>query len=303
MTLSSRSWCARVATLAGSIAALGIAPGCSSTESRQSAEAGIRACNGHSELCSRTFDSVAFPGTHNSNAAREYGYTVNANQIDGLSRQLDDGIRAMLIDVYTDGDAGTVFCHGFCSIAKTSHLEGLRLINDFLDAHPNEVMTFIYEDHADPAVIVADLEASGLAARAFAHSPGAPWPTLGEMIDAGTRLVVTAETAGPPPSWFHHVWDEAFDTPYSFYTQADFSCSLNRGAATNDLFLLNHWLYTTGVVELPTEDGAKEVNVAAVLGARATQCRQETGHVPNFVAVDFYQHGDLFAVVDALNGI
>ena len=28
----------------------------------------------------------------------------------------------------------------------------------------------------------------------------------------------------------------------------------------------------------------------------------EAGQLPNFIAVDFYEQGDLFAVVDALNG-
>jgi len=149
---------------------------------------------------------------------------------------------------------------------------------------------------------VADLETAGLASLAYTHPQGAPWPTLGEMIDAGTRLVVTAETAGPPPPWLHHVWDVAFDTPYTFVSQSDFSCALNRGSATNDLFLLNHWLSTSPPLNLPTEDGAKQVNQRSILEARARQCQQETGHLPNFVAVDFYEDGDLFAVVDALNG-
>lgn len=264
---------------------------------------GVRACNGHRELCGRRFDEVAFPATHNSHAAQEYGYpTVNANQISGLTKQLEDGIRCMLIDVYigTDGTT-TSLCHGICSIAETPHLAGLAEIKAFLDANSNEVLTLIYEDHVDPSVLVADLETSGLAAMAFTHISGAPWPTLGEMIDAGTRLVVTAETAGPPPAWLHHVWDVAFDTPYTFMNEADFSCALNRGSADNDLFLVNHWISTD--LGLPAEQDAIVVNTADVLGGRVTQCQNETGHLPNFVAVDFYEHGDLFAVVDRLNGL
>ncbi|HVU01511.1 MAG TPA: hypothetical protein VHE30_07155 [Polyangiaceae bacterium] len=261
-----------------------------------------RRCNGHEELCDRRYDEVAFPGTHNSHSAREYGYTVNANQVSGLAKQLEDGIRVMLIDVYSDGDAGTVFCHGFCSLGETSHLAGLEQAKTFLDAHPDEVLTFIYEDHVPPDLIAADMQTAGLVPMTYVHEDGAPWPTLGEMIDRGTRLVVTAENASPPPAWLQHVWDLAFDTPYTFFAETEFTCALNRGAATNPLFLLNHWLSTNPGLNLPTEDGAKQVNTAAVLGARAAQCRTETGHLPNFVAVDFYEDGDLFAVVDGLNG-
>jgi len=36
---------------------------------------------------------------------------------------------------------------------------------------------------------------------------------------------------------------------------------------------------------------------------RAMQCRTESGQLPNFVTVDFFDIGDLFTVVDALNGV
>jgi hypothetical protein len=36
---------------------------------------------------------------------------------------------------------------------------------------------------------------------------------------------------------------------------------------------------------------------------RAEQCRTESGRLPNFVTVDFYDIGDLFDVVDSLNGL
>jgi hypothetical protein len=267
------------------------------------AEAGVRACNGRPELCDRRYDQVVFPATHNAHSARAYGYSINANQISGITKQLADGVRCMLLDVYSgSGEGGTALCHGFCSLGETPHLSGLAEIKTFLDAHPNEIVTFIYEDHVDASVIAADLEVAGLSDLTFAHAPGEPWPTLGEMIDHGTRLVVTAENGRPPPRWFHHVWDVAFDTPYSFHAPGEFSCRLNRGAATNDLFLVNHWINTSPPIELPSEDNAKIVNRYDTLKARAEQCATETGHVPNFVAVDFYEAGDLFSVVDTLNG-
>ena len=38
-------------------------------------------------------------------------------------------------------------------------------------------------------------------------------------------------------------------------------------------------------------------------GGRAEECREERGQIPNFVAVNFVILGDLFAVVDELNGV
>ena len=63
-------------------------------------EAAGSACNGARTLCERRLDEVVFPGTHNSFAASEEPGWYFANQRYGISRQLDDGIRALLIDVH-----------------------------------------------------------------------------------------------------------------------------------------------------------------------------------------------------------
>ena len=45
------------------------------------------------------------------------------------------------------------------------------------------------------------------------------------------------------------------------------------------------------------------VNEYNFLLERALTCEEERGHIPNFSAVDFYAIGDLFRVVDTLNGL
>jgi hypothetical protein len=64
-------------------------------------------CNGSLDLCSRRLDEVAFAGTHNSfSAAFEPGWLF-ANQRLGIARQLDAGIRLLLLDPHhgvRDGD-------------------------------------------------------------------------------------------------------------------------------------------------------------------------------------------------------
>ncbi len=57
-------------------------------------------CNGAADLCGRTLDQVAFPATHNSmSAASNPGYLF-AQQEKGISDQLSDGIRGLLIDAH-----------------------------------------------------------------------------------------------------------------------------------------------------------------------------------------------------------
>ena len=47
---------------------------------------------------------------------------------------------------------------------------------------------------------------------------------------------------------------------------------------------------------------AAMVNEFDVLSSRAQRCELERGHLPNFVAVNFAEEGDLLRVVDDLNG-
>ena len=64
------------------------------------ADEGAGTCDGLAALCGRRLDQVVFPGTHNSYAASEQPGWHFAPQRYGIGRQLDDGIRALLLDVH-----------------------------------------------------------------------------------------------------------------------------------------------------------------------------------------------------------
>jgi hypothetical protein len=69
------------------------------------------ACNGAVALCERRLDEVMLAATHNSYAASDQPGWFFANQRHGITRQLDDGIRGLLIDVHygvRDADRGRV---------------------------------------------------------------------------------------------------------------------------------------------------------------------------------------------------
>lgn len=258
-----------------------------------------RLCNGSVALCDRPYDQVVFPTAHNANASREWGYPpINANHGAGLETMLETGIRGFLIDVH-DYEGETTTCHGPCGLANQPHTQTLEVLASFIAANPSEVLTIIYQDEAGRDPIVADFEAAGLDAQTYAHPPGEPWPTLGALIDAGTTLVVTAESGSPPPAWYHHVWDVASDTPYTFFTPEEMSCELNRGQADNDLFLMNHWVNTRA--NLPSEPQATVVNELGFLLERAARCERERGRRPNFLAVDFFEQGDVVEASRMLN--
>ncbi|HEY3758341.1 MAG TPA: hypothetical protein VGL37_01150 [Solirubrobacteraceae bacterium] len=70
-----------------------------------------RRCEGAAALCKRHLNEVLFAGTHNSYAASAQPGWHFASQRYGISRQLDSGIRALLLDVHFgiyDRDTGRV---------------------------------------------------------------------------------------------------------------------------------------------------------------------------------------------------
>jgi hypothetical protein len=272
-------------------------------------------CNGATELCTRTYDRVVVPMTHNAMSNADEGWTP-PNQTHGIERQLADGVRGMMLDLhYYDADANentaghidgrsaadqVYLCHGPCALGHTRLLDGLCTITKFLDANPGEVFSIIFENDVTDADTDAVVRASGLADYAYTHPKGAPWPTLRELVDSGKRVVLFEENQGGTRAYLHRAYaDEMWDTPYAFEKQADFTCALGRGQKTNALFLVNHWL------SRPFADIAlaREVNVASVLGDRVTRCTTEAGRAPTFVSVDFYDVGDLFGVVRKANGL
>jgi hypothetical protein len=64
--------------------------------------------------------------------------------------------------------------------------------------------------------------------------------------------------------------------------------------------VLNHWI-ETAPAPLPSQ--AEKVNAYDFLLKRARQCQKARGKLPNLVAVDFCNTGDLLAVTETLNGI
>ena len=84
-------------------------------------------------------------------------------------------------------------CHGLCETGSTPLLTMLAELRGWMAANPDEVVTLFIEDHVDAGLIAADIEAAGLQPLVYEPVPGEPWPTLGDMIRSGKRLVVMLE--------------------------------------------------------------------------------------------------------------
>lgn len=260
-------------------------------------------CNGHVELCDRPVDEIAFPGAHNAMSNREEGW-AGPNQTYGLERQLEDGVRVFLLDVYEE--KGTLkLCHTLCPLGERDFDDALWAFRDFLRANRGEAIFFILEDYVPGPDIVEALTARGLDEYVYDPTAHDTWPALGELIENNTRLIVSAENQGgnaDEPTWYVNAWDIMFDNPWTYKKGEDaFSCELKRGSTDNDLYLLNHWY--SNALGMSDEDNAAEANSKEVLLEHAEACKDMHDRIPNFIAVDHYAEGDLFEVVDILNGL
>jgi hypothetical protein len=257
----------------------------------------VWSCNGAPELCDRRYDEVSYATTHNAMSNAQDSFTLPNQQYD-VTRQLEDGVRGLMLD--THDSAGVVsLCHALCQLGQRPLVDTLIEIREFLEREPYEVVSIIFESYVSAADTAAAFTAAGLDPYLHAQGVAAPWPTLREMIATDRRLVVFTDSGGGTFPWYHHVWNYAFETHYSFATPAQLSCAPNRGNPANRLFILNHFLTQAfGKPEL-----AEQVNHNPLFIDRANQCAAANGALPNFVTVDFHDIGDTFAVVKALNGL
>jgi hypothetical protein len=206
-----------------------------------------------------------------------------------------------------EGERGMYLCHTFCELGATALEDVLEDIHVFLVTHPSDVLVIVNQDYVTPEDFVGAVRNAGLERYAFTPPAGA-WPTLREMIDRDQRLVVLAENRAGAAPWYQLAYERLVqETPFTFKTpQAligdgtlDATCAGNRGEDGAPLFLINHWVNTDPA---PRPANAAIVNAFEPLLRRAQACRRIRGQIPNLLAVDFYTRGDVFAVVDALNG-
>jgi len=208
-------------------------------------------------------------------------------------------IRARLVGA-DEGSRGLYLCHGFCEIGAYELVPTLREIRSFLLQRPSEVLLVVVEDYVTPEDLAAAFEESGLAGFVYRGPDGPPWPELYELVASGQNVVVFLESGHPGVSWLRPAFQNIQETPYTFHAPEDFSCRANRGGSAGSLFQINHWIETTPA---PRPSNAERVNAHDFLLSRARQCQRERGRLPNILAVDFYRSGDLFGVVDELNGV
>ena len=277
-------------------------------------------CNGYESLCDKSIQDVAFASSHNSMSNAIDGWFPPDN-IYGLTKQLQDGVRALVIDVHPYRyDA--YLCHAHCIMGAKLLFEGLMEVRDFLDENPNEIILFVIENYVPDTKLAEVIQNTGLAQNAYIHDAEKGWPTLREMINSHQNLVFSVDTniseeqfshrypdypifesdnhPSTAPEWIYSNGDLYHLTTWDVPTPEAFNCEADKVAQNPEkLYLLNHFL----LAPFTQRHISERVNYNPFLRDRAMRCLNETGRIPNVISLTFYSLSDLFSVIDELNGV
>ncbi|RDB16525.1 PI-PLC X domain-containing protein 1 [Hypsizygus marmoreus] len=283
-------------------------------------------CNGHSELCSRPYGNTTFLAAHNSFAFSMNPLALARTQEVDVAAQLKLGVRmlqgqAHMMETFTFVTRlvyvpmEVMYCVYSLIFASNQGLfdggtveDYLKKVKTFLDANPNEVLTFIFtnpERLSLPDIWKPAFDNAGVTPFAYIP-PSRPvrrndWPTLGQLIDQGKRVIVFLDAGADGSAGgivdfilpqFEMVWEDPFSP-----TDANFPCRVDRstGPLSTDqhLNLINHNL---NVNIIPIGDGvlisdranAPTTNSVNSILAHANGCASfASGRAPNFVLLDY----------------
>ncbi|KAI9311983.1 PLC-like phosphodiesterase [Dichotomocladium elegans] len=273
-------------------------------------------CNGDISLCDQRYNNITYLVTHDSYA---HGINLASTQTESILHQLGDGVRGLKLSAVLK--AGQVhLCHTSCALLDAgSASDTLSAIAKWLTEHPNEVVTIMWNNlyNIDIVHIAASYKKSAAMPFVYTYTEDIQqnnWPTLGELIKSGKRLINFVDTMAniTVAPWLLPQYDAIFETPYDNTEITGFQCVIDRPRTlardqSSMMYVMNHFLY--GVVEV----GAKKIEVpqidkASITNGKALQdhvddCIRAFGRKPNFIEVDFYNHGNTLQVVAMLNNI
>ncbi|RJE20337.1 hypothetical protein PHISCL_07334, partial [Aspergillus sclerotialis] len=275
-------------------------------------KAAPQTCNGQAAYCNRAYSNITQTGSHDSPFV---GPLPQQNQNLPVEKQLDFGIRFLQAQTHKNpfDDSIIELCHTSCFLEDAGPLEGyLRTVKKWLDGHGNEVVTLLLtnQDSFSPESFGSIFKKTGLDSYAFVPEsspstlPMDKWPTMGEMIESGKRLVVFLDY-GASPSKVPYILDEFayyFETPYDVTDPSFPDCSINRppnASPAGRMYIMSHFLDVEIFgIKVPDRERAPRTNAATgpgSIGAQSTVCEGLYGRDPTVVLVDFVDQGDVLA--------
>jgi len=254
----------------------------------------------------RAFKISTHYGTQDKTGMVNTDLVAEGGQLNRVAAKLIPSARAALQRVSSSLGRGAVgkrdiyLCHTLCELGAVPMVSFFQTIRRFLEANPNQVLVFFDED----AVHEQDIRSAFVRAGVFKYlarlQPGQPLPTLGQLIHAHKNIVVFSQerTSGHYP-WNPYAFNWMEDTPLGAVKPGQFTCKLNRGQAGNTILLMNNW----ADIFPPRPSPNVPLVQRGFLLARAQQCAEQRGRVPNLILTDYYNRGDVIGAVNTLNEV
>ncbi|RYZ48553.1 MAG: hypothetical protein EOP07_25635, partial [Proteobacteria bacterium] len=268
------------------------------------------------------YDEVSWLASHNSfvNPEDLYGYPLD-NQIKSIVKQLDDGVRVINLDIWpgelSGGLLGSIIKGKGNPIAILSHNKPgevasfgrnadlpakLRDIGNWLQSHPNEIVTVFFEDYVTTQQL-SDAINQAPVFKTFIYDLYANdvmnkgWPRLSEMIKLNKRLVVISDHSDKKNLGVGFAQDFLNENYWSMGPLGkDVSCKSrwdNRGLDDRGnnkfvrLFLMNHFR------DAPSNIFSQDDNKIEVIRNRyEKECLPKAKRRVNYLFVDNYDEAD-----------
>ncbi|KAK2636024.1 hypothetical protein Ddye_030816 [Dipteronia dyeriana] len=266
------------------------------------------------------FNKYAFLTTHNSFAIDgEPSHTgiprlTLPNQEDNVTQQLNNGVRALTLDVYDFKD-DIWLCHSFdrkCFdfTAFEPARDTFKEIQEFLSANPSEIVTLMLEDYVQtPNGLTKVFNETGLMKYWFPVSKmpknGEDWPLVKDMVANNQRLVVfTSIKSKQDSEGIAYQWNFMVENQYGYDGMRHGSCSNRAESAplndrTKSLVFVNHF------GSVPFKKTTCVDNSEELISMLDTCYGAAGNRWANFVAVNYYKRSDgggAFEGVDKMNG-
>lgn len=300
-----------------------------------------RACNNSPKLCDTSYDQMTHLGAHDSPFLRDAStrFSSFGNQFFNSTVQLDAGVRLLSAQIHVaqNKDTGAReihLCHTSCGLFDVGTFQAwLWEIHLWMAANPNEVVTLVLVNmdgisatELESEYARADVAHFGYVPPDISHAPPPSsefkktWPTLGEMINRGERLVTFVQPLNPDKMnapYLLNEFDFVWENNYDVRNASDFGCKPNRPSNTTTidqerdsgkLMLMNHMLYWSQAfnIQVPDIRNINDTNSwseTGGLGMHMTECGQQVARQPTFVLVDFFNVGPAIESVDNFNGV
>ncbi|KAI8278441.1 hypothetical protein K4K59_009226 [Colletotrichum sp. SAR11_240] len=298
---------------ASSVMTATISGNASETSSAAPTATNTTPCNNYVEFCDRKYSNVTEVGCHNSPFVRP-GNSASNQALD-VTTQLNDGVRFLQAQIQWPTNVGPI-------------TDWLTTVREWVDSHPYDVVTILLGNgnYSKPELYVPFIEASGITRYTY-EAPFLPmayddWPTLGEMILRGKRVVMFLDYVADQQKypWLMDEFSQMWETPFDPMDRS-FPCTVQRPPnlsdqdAKNRLYLMNHNLNAEynifgASILVPAVSLLNETNNATgngSLGLAGAQCAQDWGRPPKILNVDYYNYGDppgsVFQVQAKLNNV